>query len=131
MKKIFKKNELKNQKNGKLGNLILFFALCGISFGFFGCKETSLVFVEGTTIVRELLEYLATDKGIRKTPKTFSELYYNEDFVKHQPKLIFAPDIVNLPEICTLLDADFTEGIENNPVADRFVALNVNGDDYA
>ena len=26
--------------------------------------------VEGTTIVRELLEYLAADKGIKKTPKT-------------------------------------------------------------
>lgn len=50
MKKIISKNELKNQKKLKSGNLILFFALCGISLGFLGCKETSLVLVEGTTI---------------------------------------------------------------------------------
>lgn len=36
--------------------------------------------VEGTTIVRDLLEYLAVDKGISKVPKTFSELYYNKEF---------------------------------------------------
>ena len=36
--------------------------------------------VEGTTIVRDLLEYLAADKGISKVPKTFSELYYDKEF---------------------------------------------------
>lgn len=43
--------------------------------------------IEGTTIIQELLEYLAEDKGLKKTPKTFSELYYDEGFVKHQAVL--------------------------------------------
>lgn len=43
--------------------------------------------VEGTTIASELISYLAEDKNLRKTPRTFSELYYDKDFVEHQKDL--------------------------------------------
>ena len=70
--------------------------------------------VEGTTIVRELLEYLAADKGIKKTPKTFSELYYNEDFVKHQPTLY--------EEVSSLIKAN-QEGFQPTGILEEFLSI--------
>ncbi len=43
--------------------------------------------LENTTIVKELIEYLATTKGLDRVPRTFSELYYDKDFILHQPAL--------------------------------------------
>lgn len=43
--------------------------------------------LENTTIVKELIEYLATTKGLDRVPRTFSELYYDKDFLVHQPAL--------------------------------------------
>ena len=43
--------------------------------------------LENTTIVKELIEYLATTKGLDHVPRTFSELYYDKDFLVHQPAL--------------------------------------------
>lgn len=43
--------------------------------------------IENTTIVKELIEYIASVKGLKGHPRTFSELYYDEDFEKHQPSL--------------------------------------------
>lgn len=41
--------------------------------------------VPETTIMKAIVEYLATEKGIKKVPQSFSELYYEKDFEKHQP----------------------------------------------
>lgn len=54
--------------------------------------------VDDTTIVHELLAYLADDKGLKTVPRTFSELYYNEDFAKYQPVLY--------EEVSSLIDAN-------------------------
>lgn len=70
--------------------------------------------VEGTTIVRELLEYLATYKGLKKTPKTFSELYYNEDFVKHQPTLY--------EEVSSLIEAN-QKGFQPTGILEEFLSI--------
>ena len=43
--------------------------------------------LENTTIVKELIEYLATTKGLDRVPRTVSELYYDKDFILHQPAL--------------------------------------------
>ena len=41
--------------------------------------------VNDTTIMKEIIEYLATEKGLKKVPQSFSELYYDDDFLKFQP----------------------------------------------
>lgn len=41
--------------------------------------------VSETTIIKEIVDYLAEDKKIQTSPKTFSELYYDNDFKPHQP----------------------------------------------
>lgn len=40
--------------------------------------------VSETTIIREIIEYLASDKGLHYVPQSFSELYYDRDFLKFQ-----------------------------------------------
>jgi hypothetical protein len=70
--------------------------------------------VEGTTVVRELLEYLAAVKGIKKTPKTFSELYYNEDFAKYQPDLY--------EEVSSLIKAN-QEGFQPTGILEEFLSI--------
>ena len=70
--------------------------------------------VESTTVVRELLEYLAAVKGIKKTPKTFSELYYNEDFAKYQPDLY--------EEVSSLIKAN-QEGFQPTGILEEFLSI--------
>lgn len=41
--------------------------------------------VSETTIIKDIVDYLAEDKKIQTSPKTFSELYYDNDFKPHQP----------------------------------------------
>lgn len=36
--------------------------------------------VSETTIIKEIIEYLAKDKGLNYVPQSFSELYYDKDF---------------------------------------------------
>lgn len=43
--------------------------------------------VDNTTISKELLNYLSETKGIKSNPKSFSELYYDQDFAKYQQSL--------------------------------------------
>lgn len=57
--------------------------------------------VEGTTIAQELIEYLAEDKGVKSSPKNFSELYYDEDFKKHQAAVY--------EEVSSLIEANQSE----------------------
>ena len=41
--------------------------------------------VSETTIIKEIIEYLATNKGLDYIPQSFSELYYDKNFSKFQP----------------------------------------------
>lgn len=41
--------------------------------------------VNDTTIIKEIIEYLASEKKLEHTPQSFSELYYDKKFVEHQP----------------------------------------------
>ena len=40
--------------------------------------------VNETTIIKELIEHLASEKGLKYTPQSFSELYYDEDFKNYR-----------------------------------------------
>lgn len=40
--------------------------------------------VSDTTIIKEIIDYLAKDKGLEYVPQNFSELYYDKQFVEHQ-----------------------------------------------
>lgn len=40
--------------------------------------------IEGTTIIKDIIEYLAADKNLQYTPQNFSELYYDKDFFVYQ-----------------------------------------------
>lgn len=41
--------------------------------------------VNETTILKDIIEYLANDKGLEYIPQSFSELYYDKKFQEYQP----------------------------------------------
>lgn len=41
--------------------------------------------VNDTTIIKEIIDYLARVKGLEHTPQSFSELYYDKGFAEYQP----------------------------------------------
>lgn len=41
--------------------------------------------VNETTIIKDIIEYLANDKGLEYIPLSFSELYYDKNFQEYQP----------------------------------------------
>lgn len=57
--------------------------------------------VEGTTIGKEIIDYLAEDKNVKTSPQSFSELYYDDDFKKYQASLY--------EEVSSLIEANQSE----------------------
>lgn len=70
--------------------------------------------VENTTIIKELIEYLAGDKGLKYVPHSFSELYYDRDFLEHQPSLY--------EEVSSLIKAN-QEGFLPTKILERFLSI--------
>lgn len=70
--------------------------------------------VENTTIIKELIEYLAGDKGLKYVPHSFSELYYDRDFLEHQPALY--------EEVSSLIRAN-QEGFIPTKILERFLSI--------
>lgn len=70
--------------------------------------------VDNTTIVHELLDYLADDKGLRHNPKTFSELYYDEDFARYR---------ADLYEEVTSLIRENQEGFQPTTILEKFLSI--------
>lgn len=70
--------------------------------------------VENTTIVKELIEYLAEDKGLKYIPNSFSELYYDKDFIEYQSTLY--------EEVSSLIRAN-QEGFHPTNILERFLSI--------
>ena len=70
--------------------------------------------IEGTTIVKELIEYLANDKRLKNVPRNFSELYYDKDFIPHQPVLY--------EEVSALIDAN-QEDFHPSQILEKFLSI--------
>lgn len=70
--------------------------------------------VDNTTIVHELLEYLADEKGLKHTPKTFSELYYDEDFARYRSDIY---------EEVTSLIRENQEGFHPTTILEKFLSI--------
>lgn len=70
--------------------------------------------LENTTIVKELIEYLATSKGLERIPRTFSELYYDKDFLGHQSTLY--------EEVALLIEANQPD-FQPSPILEKFLSI--------